>query len=304
MELHQLEQFVAVVDQGSFSAAAEHLRVVQSAVSKTIRELERALGVRLLERSPGSRHLALTSSGEILLPEAREILDRARVTREVVAASGRAPVGRMSIGTMTILGPIRLPDLLVAYRAEAPAVDVQLHVRPRGSADLLNGVVTGEFDLAFLATGGPIPEGIRTITVAKLPLRLLVPIGHRLADSADVTLADVADERWIDSPRGYGNRQVTDAAFSGLGLSRSIGIEVYEIQLLPDLVAAGLGVGLYPGTPPTLEGLVSLPLRDPGLPHLHIQVAVREGARRPAVEAFLRALTTVQARMTALDRRA
>jgi DNA-binding transcriptional LysR family regulator len=299
MDLRQLEHFIAVVDQGTFSAAAARLLVVQSAVSKAIRELERDLGTLLFERSAGSSRPRLTPVGEVLLPEARALLDRARTTRELVASTGESPAGHLDIGVMTVLGPVSLPGLLAAYRSLAPDVSVRLHVRPHGSADLLDGVLTGEFDLAFLAPTSPVPAGVRIDPVATIPLHLLVPAEHRVVGRPHVTLEDVAGERWIDSPPGYGNRSVTDEAFTRAGLARSVTLELYEIRQLPELVAAGLGVGLFPGDHDAHPGVVAVRLVERHRPALHIQLAVREGRRRPAVSAFLDALERVHSSDTA-----
>jgi len=287
MDLRQLECFVAVVDQGTFSAAAARLHVVQSAVSKTIRELERDLGTRVFERSAGSSRPRLTPAGETLLPEARALLHHARAARELVAASGEEPRGHLDVGVMTVLGPVSLPDLLSAYRRIAPDVSVRLQVRPRGTADLLDGVLTGELDLAFIAPTSPAPEGVRVTSIAVVPLRLILPSQHPLASRPYVTLDDLADARWIDSPPGYGNRIAVDAAFTRAGLTRSVSLELYEIRLLPAMVAAGLGVGFFPGEPDAHPGVVAVRVVERHQPVIHIQLAAREGSHRPAVSVFL-----------------
>lgn len=290
MELRQLEAFVAVVDRGSFSAAAQHLRVVQSAVSKTIRELETDLRTRLLERSSGSRAITLTLQGERLLPEARDLLARARAARELATAGAGALSGSLDIGVMTILGPVSLPELLGRFAAIAPDVAVRIHTRPRGSADLLQGVSTGEFDLALLAPSASVPADVRVSQLGAVPLRLLVPAEHRLAAETSVSLAEVADERWIDCPPGYGSRAITDAAFARLGLHRFIALEFNEIRQLPEMVSAGLGIGFYPGEDRLPPRVVSLDVAQADAPQLNIQLAVREGPQRPTVAALLDAL--------------
>jgi DNA-binding transcriptional LysR family regulator len=293
MELRQLECFLAVVEEGTFTAAAERLHLVQSGVSATIRNLERDLDVRLFERSAGTGRPTLTAAGTTLVPQARGMLDAARAARESVRATGSELTGTVDIGILSSLSAVDLPGVLRRYADQAPGVQIRLHLRPQGSRELLDAVVSGGLDAAFVAPSGELPPGLRVRELAMVEMRLLLPAGHRLAGRRRVSLAEVAEERWIDSPTGFGNRVIVDAAFVRAGLTRTIAVQVPDLELVPGLVAAGVGLGFYPGRADhgTVPGVVPVRLDDREQPHWQLSLATRRGVQRPAVKLFAELLS-------------
>ncbi|HEX6357174.1 LysR family transcriptional regulator [Actinophytocola sp.] len=250
MELRQLQCFLAVVDEGTFTAAAVRLHVVQSAVSSTIKALERSLGVALFERG---RRPMLTDAGRRLLPPARQMVELAATTREAVRTELS---GELRVGVLMAV-PMDLPRLLSRYRAAHPRVHVRMRAMPRGSADLVEALRSGMLDVAFVSVPGVIDPSLTLTPIVREPLVLLLPPDHPLASSEEpLSLADLAGETWIDAPEGYGNRTVVDAAFARAGLSREVALEVPDANTIPGLVAAGLGIGFLPPgipVPPTVH---------------------------------------------------
>src|SRR5689334_23311652 len=111
MELRHLRYFVAVAEELSFTRAAERLRISQPPLSAQIRQLEKELGSKLLNR--GGRAVSLTDSGKLLLEEARVILKRVEVTKTVVSRSGRPESGRLIMGSAgaTYFHPL-IPEII------------------------------------------------------------------------------------------------------------------------------------------------------------------------------------------------
>ncbi len=261
VELRQLECFVAVAEESSFTRAAARLHVVQSAVSATIASLERELDSRLLERT--SRRVELSEAGRVLLPKARAVLDAARDARDAVDDANGGVRGTLRIGTMSSLGQIDLPSLLGRFHREHPAVFVHLATAAScgGSPGLVEALTEGRLDLAFVSIPGPPPVGVRWEDITRTPLDLVVPPGHRLADQSRVALGELAGEGFIDFPVGYGNRAVTDRVFAAAGLSRHVVVEITAIGDGADFVRHGLGVALLPrGSAEPGSDLVSLPV--------------------------------------------
>lgn len=279
MELRQLECFLAVVDEGTFTAAAARLHVVQSAVSSTIKTLEHSLDVPLFNRA---RRPVLTDAGRRLLPLARQMLELAATTREAVRTELN---GELLVGVLTTV-PVDLPSLLTRYRSAHPQVHVRLRAMPRGSADLADALRTGTLDVAFVSATDVVDPTLRLTLIVREPLMLLLPHDHRLAH-APLSLTTLADETWIDGPQGYGNRTIVDAAFSRAGLSREVALEVADSSEVPTFVAAGLGIGFVPpgvAVPPTVH------TRDLKMDDLHWPLylaTTKDRQHRPSVKAFV-----------------
>jgi DNA-binding transcriptional LysR family regulator len=244
MELRQLECFVAVVEESSFTRAAARLHIVQSAVSATIASLERELETRLLLRT--TRHIRLTDAGLQLLPKARATLEAARDAREAVHEVSGGIRGTLRIGTMSSLGLIDLPGLLGEFHREHPAVSVQLAIVGNGSPGLVAALAEGRLDLSFVSVPGHRPVGVHVRDLTASPLDLVVPRDHRLADRSELSIFDLADESFIDFPQGYGNRAVADRAFSAAGIARHVAIEITDIAAGTDFIRHRLGVALLP----------------------------------------------------------
>ncbi len=286
MELRHLEVLVAVAETGTVTAAGQRLGTVQSAVSATLRALEEEVGAELFTRT--ARRAVLTEAGQAMLPDARAALAGAERARAAVRESQEGLRGHLAVGTMTSLQVLDLPRLLGRLHRSHPGVSVGLSAHPGGSAGLVEAVAAGTLDLAFVSIPGVPPPGVRLRAVARVPLRPLVPRGHRLAGATSVSLADLAGERWVDSPAGFGNRAAVDAALARSGLVRTVALEVMDVTAMPDYVAAGLGVAAVPEMVPIDVTEVSAPaLRGPPV---FWPLAVATAAGRPeraVVRAFL-----------------
>ncbi|SEC07171.1 LysR family transcriptional regulator [Streptomyces melanosporofaciens] len=261
MELRQLECFVAVAEESSFTRAAARLHLVQSAVSATIASLERELHTQLLWRT--SRRVGLTESGYALLPKARVALDAARAARAAVEEVSGTVRGALRVGTMSSLGPIDLPAMLGSFHREYPAVSVHLATAASsgGSPGLLNALTEGRLDLAFVSFPVGPPAGAHLRELTSTPLDLVVPAGHRLAGRTEAGMSELTGEAFIDFPPGYGNRAVTDRAFTAAGLHRHVAIEITDITAGADFVRHGLGVALLPrGVVGPHDDLTTLPI--------------------------------------------
>jgi DNA-binding transcriptional LysR family regulator len=244
MELRQLEHFVAVAEEANFTRAAARLHVVQSSVSATVKSLERELGVRLLDRN--SKRVLLTDAGAALLPRARAALDAAREAAEAVAEVRGGLRGTLRLGTMTSVRLIDLPALLGEFHRRHPGVVLRTSAAPSGSAGLVDALVKGRLDLAFVSLPGPRPPGLTVIDLTSSVLDLVVPVGHPLAGRAGVSLSELAGLDFVDSPVGYGNRAVVDNAFAAASLERRVAVESTDVATGVDYVRNGLGVALLP----------------------------------------------------------
>jgi DNA-binding transcriptional LysR family regulator len=263
VELRHLQFFVAVAEELSFTRASRRLHVVQSGVSSAIQGLERELGAALFDRD---RHrVALTDAGLALLPEARATLAAAQAAQDAVAQARAGLRGTLTVGTMVSIGTVDVAGLLGRFHLSHPGVSVHLRHAPAGSAGLAAQVIAGELDLALLALPGPAPAGLRLQPLAEEPLVLIAAPGHPRAGQRAVTLAQLAEEDFVDFPPGWGNRTVADRAFAAAGLDRRVPFEVTEFVSAAGLVRNGLAIAFIPQSATDLTGLAVIGLDGPDL---------------------------------------
>jgi DNA-binding transcriptional LysR family regulator len=246
MELRTLAHFIAVADERSFTRASQRVHIVQSALSASIKALERELGTLLFNRS--THGIELTDAGRALVDEARMTLAAAQAARDAVDAVTGGIRGRIDIGIMQSLSIIDLAAIITRFRQEHP--DVELRPRPTsgGSAELERDLVSGRLDLAFVSLpASPHPE-LALTQLASEPILLAVPAGHRLESQATVSLDELAGETFVEAPEGWGTRRITDRALAGAGVERQISVEVADLWTLVELVRAGLGLGFVPAS--------------------------------------------------------
>jgi DNA-binding transcriptional LysR family regulator len=246
VELHQLEYFVAVAEELSFTRGARRAHVVQSAVSAAITRLERELNAPLFERT--RRRVALTDAGSALLPEARATLATAQGARDAVAAVRGGLRGSVTLGMMLSTGPLDIAAVLGRFSAAHPDVVVQARQAAEGTAAHLRDLREGALDLALVALAGPPPPGITARLLASEYLLLLAPPGGRYAERTSIDLAEAAEIPFIEAPPGWGNRAVADRAFAARGLQRTVRFEVTDYQTTVAMVRTGLGVALLPAS--------------------------------------------------------
>ncbi|NGN95678.1 LysR family transcriptional regulator [Nocardioides sp. KC13] len=290
MQPHQLEYFVAVAETGSFTAGADRVGVVQSAVSAAIKQLERGLGAPLIER--GYHRLALTAEGEALLPRAREVLAGIEAAREAVAGARGQVVGTVLFGTLSYTGRWDIAEVLQGFAARHPGITVRLRQTIAGSATSEADVRSGALDLALVSTAADSLPGLTLTRIHGDELVFICAPGHRLARARAVSAADLAGETWVDFPTGWGNRTVVDAAFASAGVPRTVRTEVTNFELARNLVCRGLGVAVVPralieGDP----GVIAVPI---GL-EWSFQLAVASNRRISAAAARLAEAVTASA---------
>lgn len=261
MELHQLRYFLAVVDEGSFTAAAEAVRISQSGISTQIQKLERELGISLIDRS--ARRVALTSAGSSLVPHARTAV----AAVEGVAGAAREirglVVGSLRVATVTGLVWPQLFDGLAAVHIQHPGVDIRLHEGT--SDDHVAAVRDGTIDVAVAAWADDEPSGVEVSVVVDDPLVAVVDRRHQWATRARVRPDELSGADLITLPRGTGSRAALDAVLTRrTGRAVEPRWEVATPAYVQMLAGRGLGVGVVSATTAAdWEGVSALPIDDP-----------------------------------------
>ncbi|MWA05600.1 LysR family transcriptional regulator [Actinomadura sp. LD22] len=285
MELRQLEYFVAVTEEASFTKAAAKLHVAQPGVSAQIRQLERELGQPLLDRS--GRTVRLTEVGAAVLPYARAALAAVEGARLSVDELTGLLRGHVTIGTIDWIASLDLPGLLAGFHRDHP--NVEITVVQDESASLAEALLAGRTDLAFLSLGAEPPPGIAVQPVIEQELFASMARDHPLAGRSSITLRALAEQDLVSLPKGTGLRAVLDEACAAAGLRPRIAFEAGEPPVLAQLAAHGLGVAVLPESATAIRAdeLASMPIVRPRL-RGRIALAWRaEGPRGPAARALI-----------------
>jgi DNA-binding transcriptional LysR family regulator len=277
MELRQLEYFVAVVEEANFTRAAARVHVAQPGVSAQIRRLERELGQDLLDRA--GRTVTLTEAGALVLPWARAALAAVAGARLAIDELVGLHRGRVAIGMITSVPSevLDLPLLLAAFHTDHPAVDISLTVAT--TDELVEALQAGRIDIAVVAVGTGMPDGIGIEVITSEPFVAVVAHTDGLAKRRSITLRGLAGHQLISLPKGAGMRSSIDAAFHAAAMAPRISFEAGDPRLVAELAATGLGVGIVPKsvadarrailhtiaiTGPAMHGEIALAWRDAG----------------------------------------
>jgi DNA-binding transcriptional LysR family regulator len=287
VELRQLEYFLAVVEEGSFTAAAARLYMVQSSLSASLLSLERELGAELFIRS--RRGTELTDAGRALLEPARATLTHTERARDAVAEVTGLLRGSVRVAVMAVPRGVDVAETIRLFQSAHPGVDV--HVVPAHVQGMVDLVTDGQVDFAIGPRTSRVGPALCFTPLLSTPLTLAVPDGHRLAGARDVTPADVFDERVIDLARRWWSRALFDSWVQESGLRRRGRLEIDEWPTVLGMVQRGMGVGYGPGAcidHETFPGVATATLA--GAPQWELGVIARDETLRGAAgRAFLAA---------------
>ncbi|MCW8116689.1 MULTISPECIES: LysR family transcriptional regulator [Streptomyces] len=238
MDLLSLRYFQSVARHQHISRAAEELRVAQPSVSRTIIRLESELGTPLFDRR--GRRIRLNEHGAAFLVRVERALAELEDARREVADAGRGGPGRVAVAAETLL---QLAGVLSAFRELRPGVGVRLFQAPVDS--MRRHLRSGEVDFALASQPLTGPE-VCSAELAREEVLLAVPVGHRLAGRERVAVAELADEDFVSTRPGHWQRALLERLFAREGLAPRVVCEGDEAAATPELVGAGVGIGLMP----------------------------------------------------------
>jgi DNA-binding transcriptional LysR family regulator len=238
LSLRQLEVFLAVVRAGSFRRAAEALHLSQPALSQHVGELERELGVRLLDRA--GRAVTLTEAGRVLEEHAHRLFATLTSVREVLGELAGLQRGALVIGASTTPGIYVLPRVIAAYRARYPGIELTLRIA--NSRVIEERVRANELDLGVVGGHGSGPGEASLASGLEDELVLVVPPAHRWATRREIRPDELVTAPLLTREEGSATRQVTEAALQEAGIRFRTAMELGHTEAIKQGVMAGLGV--------------------------------------------------------------
>lgn len=241
MDLRQLRYFTTIAERGSFSEAASHARIAQSALSRHVIQLEKELGVKLFERH--ARGVDLTESGTMLLERARDILQQVGQMQSEIVSRADSPSGEVMIGTTSTTSRLLYGPL--AEQVEAQFPQIRLRFIEGVPHLLLEGLDTGSIDLAVMVDPEPRPS-LAMDTLVSEQVYLIAAPGKPGLPQGPCRVGALKDLPLILLPRPAGSRVSLDRLSSQAGIALDVRHEVASVDVVKDFVVRGLGFGVLP----------------------------------------------------------
>lgn len=238
MEIRQVQGVLAIVETGSFSAAAEELYVSQSSLSKLVMALEKELGVALFDRS--KRKVMLTPAGEALLPHARAIDAAYRLLLADVAELRVKPT--LKIVAIPVIAQYGITAAIAQFRQLHQ--DIAVTLEEREAAAILPALANRQFDVAVLRDNYLAMDQYLTRKIGHDRMVLVVSREHRLAQRQAVAMAELADENHIVFDRGTIVHELAVEACRRAGFEPRIFYASLRVESVLGLVASNSGVAL------------------------------------------------------------
>ena len=247
MDLRQLEYFIAVADELSFTRAAQRVHVVQSALSTSIKKLEDDLEVQLFDRS--RQHIRLTPAGERLREHARHLLQTARLARESLSDFRGHLSGTVEFGSLVTFGRFDVAKVLGDFHEAHPFVRLRLRLSQSGSSAYMTAIAEGGLDLALVSAPHRFPPGVEMHLLAEEPMVFVCRDDHPLATRAGLSLTDLAAEEMVGFPEGFGIRRLVNDAFAEAGVTARTLYEVpADYTVAAALIRNNLGTAFMPAS--------------------------------------------------------
>ena len=245
VEARHLAALQAIAEERSFSRAAERLGYAQSAVSQQIAALERAVGLKLVERPGGPRPVSLTEAGEVVLRHADRLLARLGALRADLDQLVAGESGTIRVGTFQSAGARILPGVVGKFRARWPEVRVEIREELDESL-LLEGVASGALDLTFASAHVPVPVQLASETLLEDRYVLLAPPGSPYRGRLSVTLQELDGLDVVEPPQGVSCSLTLERAWAASGASRHAVFRTDDNLTVMRMVGAGIGHALVP----------------------------------------------------------
>lgn len=240
LNLHLLRIYVAVLEQGSFTKAAEVLTMSQSAVSRAVQELERQLGTTLLERR--ARGVAPTMAGIILGEHARRIFTHERLAIEALNELRGLQRGRLAIGASSTIGIYLLPPLLGNYHRRYPGIELFLDIG--NTQQIIERLLSYQIDVAYVE--GPVAanEDLQVVPWRSDEMVVIASPDHPLTRRVTLDCSDLQDAPFIMREPGSGTRKVMEQALAAHNVMVRPVMELGSTEAVKQAVSAGLGLSM------------------------------------------------------------
>ena len=260
----ELLTVVALAEYGSFVAAAAYLKTSQPALTRTVKRVERILGVTLFARN--TRRVEITAAGREFVAVAERVLTDLQLTVRNMTEVSSEQRGRITLTTYSAFASHTLPDLVRRFRETRPSIE--LRIREGRQSEIVEDVRSGvaDFGIGYVNT---LPDMLQATLLRKEPLYAVLPNSHPLAKKrSKVRLTELRDEPLVSPPSDTYLRRLIDGAAAGAGFSLRYAVTVERLLSVINHVRAGVGIAILPWgvlPPPPWTGFQTALLAEPPL---------------------------------------
>lgn len=241
MDFSQLEIFLSIAEEKSFSRAAEKMLRTQPAISIAIKRLEEELGETLFDRS--SKNGSLTEAGRILLSYAQRMINLRNESINAVSELRGMFRGRLTIGANESTSLYLLPPLLMEYRKRFP--NIKIEVFRAVSEKIPLEVSERNLDFGFLSYD-PMHPNLQSLEIHKDELALVVPPNHRLAKHKQITVKDLGEEQFVAHNVKTPSRTKIFELFEQHHTPLNICLELATLETIKEFVLLDVGIAILP----------------------------------------------------------
>lgn len=285
--LRQMQAFLAVTEMGTFTKAAERLHMAQPALSQLVRDLERELGIRVLDRT--TRRVELTEGGREFHGAAVKIVQD--LDTAVQAANGLAERkrGRIVVALPPLLAAVIVPPAIAALQAQSPGLQVSI-IDARNDL-VLEAVRFGKADCG-VGTFSALEDNIERSPLARDSLMLFCSAGSPFARKTSAAWFDLSDEPLVTLTRDSGIRLLVEVGYENAQIALKPAYEVAQIATALALVEAGLGIAVLPTYARAIAPVLvkAIPLTGPLIARDIVMIRPSGRSISPALAAFEKVL--------------
>ncbi|MEW6071561.1 MAG: LysR family transcriptional regulator [Planctomycetota bacterium] len=241
MELHQLQCFIAVAEEGGFNRASARLRMTQPAISYQVKQLEKELGQPLFYRRP--RGISTTEAGRVLFHHARQLIEQVRRTRHAIERLSGGVTGEVRIGTVNSVGMYILPGVLQMMRTRYPEARPTLLYRH--SYEILEALLSNQVDMAIVANPPPDRRfGYDTLLVEKVTM--VCGRSHPFFGRTTVDVEDLKKANFVSLTDENPTGKLARDYLARHGVVGEPVVSTDNVETVKKMVEVGLGVALLP----------------------------------------------------------
>lgn len=281
MDTHHIRYFLAVCETLNFTRAAQKCDVTQPALSRAIQQLEEEIGGPLFRRERNLTHL--TDLALLLRPRLQEVADGLGDARRDAQRFLTMDDASVTLGIMCTVGPRRFTGLLANFQATSSDISLQL---VEGVPTMLTErLLEGEIDIAIMASPDGFPETLVAAPLYQEQFLIAFPAGHRFADMAQVSVAAVDGENYLDRVNCEHTQKIDDV-MQERGCAVKVVHQSEREDWIQNMVAGGLGICFLPEFSAVVPGVQTRPVVEPEIWREICLVWRKDHELSPAVQRF------------------